>query len=60
MPYAVQSTQMVGADPHATSAVPVMHIPSRVQQPPQDFTSQGAQQTTPMTCSPPPSGLHTS
>jgi hypothetical protein len=51
---------MVGGDPHASSAVPTMQFPSVVQQPPQDFTSQGAQQNSPVTLSPPPWGLHTS
>jgi hypothetical protein len=60
MPWAAQSTQMVGADPHARSAVPTMQEPSVVQQPSQDFTSQGAQQNSPVTLSPPPFGLQTS
>jgi hypothetical protein len=60
MPCAAQSTQIVGADPHASSAVPTMQRPSRMQQPSHDFTSQGAQQKRPLTWSPPPCGLHTS
>jgi hypothetical protein len=37
-----------------------MQEPSVVQQPSQDFTSQGAQQNSPVTLSPPPFGLQTS
>jgi hypothetical protein len=47
MPAAAQSAQMVGDDPHASSASPATQVPSGMQQLPQDLKSQGDQQTTP-------------
>jgi hypothetical protein len=49
LPSAAQSTQIIGEEPHASSAVPGKHVPSWRQQPPHDLKSHGDQHARPLT-----------